>query len=282
MTLAKMAGAGFRYMKYYLRNDLGFGLVPAQGADGYGGVQIELAKALTFNVPDAQIISHLGDDVVAQVDQLPPTEGLSAEFRTGMTNLAVDADLSRTNTVQIGEMTFGGFLTDQQGKHPTVWALAYRQSVDMNLTSPTAGDRRWFAVIIKCIIQPKAGSMEEQSADENSYMVTPRVFNSYPWGVLFEKSTENFLTTQLLRFGSQHRPNIHYWEGDGVVTDFLFPTDLQAISVDRITTWHYVLSTGVVTDVTSTETMTTAGPNFTVAPAAGDFVISKYEIPDDA
>lgn len=280
-TTKQAAGAGFRHCRIYELDENGFGVVPATGATGYSGVWFSLAKALTITVPDPQIMQHIGDDRVGGVDLLPPTEALSAELRTGKSNLEVDAILSNINVVALGQMQVSGAGTSKQGTEPQICILAYRQAIDIDPASATKGARRWYWVIMsKALVFPRLGAMEEQAVDENTYTVQPMVFSKYPWGVQFEEATEGFTDAQLIRGISQYRPHLEFWEGDGVVVAFDFPTTLQAAATTRVKVFHYVDSTGVVTDVTATVTITTADITFGAAPAADDIVIAFYEIAD--
>lgn len=281
VTTKQAAGSGFRHCRIYELDGNGFGLVPATGADGYEGVWFSLAKALTITVPDPQIMQHVGDDRVGGVDLLPPTEAISAELRTGKTNLAVDAILSNINVVALGEMQVSGAGTSQQGTEPQICILAYRQAIDIDPESATKGARRWYWVLMtKALVFPRLAAMEEQAVDENTYTVQPMVFSKYPWGIAFELATEGFTDAQLIRGISQFRPHLEYWEGDAAVVAFDFKADLQAAESTRVKVYHYVALTGVTTDVTGTVTITTADITFGAAPAADDIVTAFYEIAD--
>lgn len=280
-TTKQAAGAGFRHCRIYELDANGFGVVPATGAVGYDGLWFSLAKALTITVPDPQIMQHVGDDRVGGVDLLPPTEALSAELRTGKSNLEIDAILSNINVVVLSEMQVTGAGTSQQGTEPQIGILAYRQAIDIDPASATKGARRWYWVLMtKALVFPRLAPMEEQAVDENTYTVQPMVFSKYPWGIAFELATEGFIDAQLIRGISQYRPQLSFWEGDGAVVAFTFDADLQAAAIDRVNVFHYVDATGITTDVTLTETITTADITFGVAPAVDDIVTAFYEIAD--
>lgn len=280
-TTKQAAGAGFRHCQLYEIDANGFGVVPATGAVGYDGLWFSLAKALTITIPDPQILQHTGDDRVGGVDLLPPTEAMSAELRTGKTNLEVDALLSNINVVALGEMQATGAGTDQQGMEPHVCILAYRQAIDIDPASATKGARRWIWVLMsQAIVFPKMGAMEEQAVDENTYTVQPMVFSQYPWGIEFGAATEGYEEAQLIRGIAQHRPHLAFWEGDAAVVAFTFATTKQAAATTRVKVFHYVALTGVTTDVTATVVVTTADITFTVAPAADDIVTAFYEMAD--
>jgi hypothetical protein len=279
----RASGAGFRHLRVYALNSDGFGVIPTPGAAGYNGLQVAVAKAMTLTVPDAQIISHTGDDRVSQIDLLPPTEGVAGEIRTGRTDLTLDALLSNTKVRTLASMQVGAMATDQQGMEPDFCVLAYRQAVDADLTSANKGQRNWVWVLLsKALIFSKWGAMEEGGADENTYTLQPRVFNKYPWGTAFTLTDDGYLETQLLRGVSRYRPHLAYWEGTGAVLEFNFSTGFQgpADIADRCKVYHWVALTGVVTDVTATVTIAADGITFLAAPADGDIVVAFYEIAD--
>jgi hypothetical protein len=284
-TTKQAAGAGFRELRVYELNQYGIPLsssMPASAADPYDGLDASIAKALTITVPDPQIIQHTGDDRVAAVDMLPPTEAITAEMRTGHTNLELDALLQNVNVVALGEMQMMGRGTDQQGLEPDLCILAYRQAVRTGAT--LAGARCYIqAMMPKAAVFPKAGPMEEQAVDENSYTVNPRICTEYPWGSAFVLGTEGYVSSQLLHGISDKRPHLCVFEGDAAEVNFDFSAAFQGAHVDKIKVYLWVLSTQITTDVTATVTaITTASIDFTApgAPLAGDIVIVSYEIAD--
>ena len=181
----------------------------------------------------------------------------------------------------MGEMQVTGVGTDQQGMEPHICVLAYRQAIDIDPESVTKGARRWYWVLMsKALVFARLAAMEEQAVDENTYTVQPMVVGAYPWGIAFEAATEGFEEAQLIRGISQHRPHLEFWEGDGVVLAFDFPTTLQAAAIARVKVFHFVDATGITTDVTATVTTTTADITFAAAPAVDDIVTAFYEIAD--
>jgi len=279
----RASGAGFRHLRVYSLDSNGFGVVPTPGAAGYDGLQVAVAKAMTLTIPDAQIISHTGDDRVSQIDLLPPTEGVAGEIRTGRTDLTLDALLSNTKVRALASMQAGAMATDQQGMEPDFCVLAYRQAVDADLTSANKGQRNWLWVLLsKALIFAKWGAMEEGGADENTYTLQPRVFSKYPWGIQFTLADDGYLETQVLRGISRYRPHLAYWEGTGAVVEFLFTTGFHgpADAEDRCKVYIWTIADGLVEDVTAAVTIADDGITFDVAPLAGDIVIALYEIAD--
>jgi hypothetical protein len=277
----KAAGAGFRHARIYQLDSNGLGLVPATyDADtAYDGVCIELPKALTLTVPDPQTIAHTGADRVAQVVLLPPTEAVTGELRAGHTDLEVEGIVGGTKVQELADFVVGGVGTDQQGKEPDVGVLGYRQAAVTDPSRADRGSKCWiFNMLPKATLFAKGGPAEEGGADENTFTVQPKVVSAFPWLIEFTCADNGFLEAQVLKGVSQYRPHLAYWKGDATETAFDFT--YTAAATTKVKVYHWVLSTGIVTDVTATVTITTADITFGTAPAAGDIVIAFYEMAD--
>ena len=277
MATTKIAtGAGFRHVQVLPLDANSLPLVGAAGSTGDIGKTASGAKTLTLNVPDAQTITHTGDDRVINIDMLPATEGVTAELTTGKTNLELDALLTNVEVFTLGEMQAMLHQTDQQGCEIQVCLLAYRAAQDADPSSATKGARRWVWVMMpSAIVFPKPASMEEGNPDENSYMVVPQTVTAWPWAIAFSDTTEGATEAQLARGISEGPPLLEAWEGDGTETEF----DLSetARSTDAVKVYHWVAATKTASDVTSSVTITTSSITFSTAPASGDKIIAFYE-----
>jgi hypothetical protein len=279
MVSPKTTGAGFRHTQVLaLDQTTGLPLASVAGATAYEGLQAELAKALTINVPDPQIIQHTGDDRVGQTDLLPPTEALSAELRTGKSNLTLDALLSNVNVFSIGDMQAMLLGTDQQGLEPLVCILAYRQALD------PSGARCWnWAMMPKARAFPKPASMEEGGVDENTYTIQPTVVTKWPWGLAFESATEGAVETQMARGVSRGRPKMEAWLIDATPTLVLTlggTARMNEAGTDyAIKVYLYAAATKTASDITATSTL--AADQITVVGAVeNDIVVAFYEQAD--
>ncbi len=276
MTTQIAAGAGFRHVQVLPLSANLLPLVGATGATGDIGKQASGAKAFTLNVPDAQIISHTGDDRVSGMDMLPATEGATAEIRTGKTNLELDALLSNVEAFALGEMSAMLHQTNQQGCEIQACVLAYRAAQDADPSSASKGARRWIWVMLpSALIFPKPGAMEEGGKDETAYTVVPSVVTAWPWQIAFSDATEGATEGQFARGISEGPPMLESWEGDGIVVAFDLAETARAITAAKV--FHWVALTGVASDVTAAVVITTADITFTVAPAADDIVTAFYE-----
>ena len=282
VTTKQAAGAGFRQLRVYTQNEYGIpwtSSFPGAASVAWDGVHASIAKALTITIPDPQILQHTGDDRVAAVDMLPPTEAVTAEMRTGHTNLELDALLQNVNVVALGEMQLMGRGTSQQGLEPDITILGYRQAVRTGAT--LAGQRCYIhALLPKAAVFPKAGAMEESGLDENTYTVNPRVCNNYPWGIAFAIGTEGYTEAQLLHGISDKRPHLAVWEGDNVETEFDFSAGYLPAAVAKVKAYLWDAGTQVATDITATATITTASITPVAKPDVGDLVLAWYEIAD--
>lgn len=275
----KGTAAGFRHARFYGVDIYGLPEDPAWGAadTAYNGMHLEGAKALTITVPDAQIITHTGDDGVLGTDMLPPNEAVTGEARTGMTNFDVDALFQNVNVIAHGEMEGIGMSTSQQGLEPDLVLLAYRQATKQG--GVQKGGRCWLQFLLPLVqVFTKTAGAEEGAADENTYTVQPRIVSAYPWGIAFTIGVEKFVTTPLIRYFSDFRPHLAVWKGDAAELIFDFTTGFIPATVPKVKVFHWVAATGVSTDVTATVTTTTTAITFAAAPAAGDKVVAHYEI----
>ncbi|MBN1261087.1 MAG: hypothetical protein JXB35_10440 [Anaerolineae bacterium] len=266
------SGAGFRRVQILLlESDKTLSPPSSGGATATEGYHLSGAKALTLNIPEPEKINHSGDDRVFAADVLPPREAVTAEIRTGKTNLTLDAVLSGVSVATIGEMKLMGRGTDQQGEEPQVCILAYRQALDTDPDSATFGARRWvFALIPSARIVPKGGTMEEGGADENAYAVSPTVVTAYPWGHAFTTADEGCTEAQIMWGISDNIPSIAVWEGDGTTTEFTMPSN--AASTDKMSVFDP--STGAEP---SGLTKAVGALTFSSAPADGAVIICFYE-----
>ena len=267
----KHSGVGFRHCQVLV---LGSDDYPAAtDTSAYEGQTISGAKALTINDPEPRRITHAGDDSIFAMDVLPPTEAMSGELRTGKVNDDVDAVLTDTNQVTIGEAKFFGIGTDKRGDEKQVTLLAYRQALDTDPDSGEYGSRRWqFRLFPKAILVPREGSYDE-NPEEMIYTVTPQFINEYPWGVSFTTSTEGFTRAQGLRGVSQYKPKIVAFNGSGSDTTFAFPSAKAAASTSKVKVWV----DGTLQEVTTDVTVNTTSLVFTTAPDADANIVAFYE-----
>jgi len=283
MTTQQVAGAGLRHVDLLAIDANGIPLASGTATNGYEGLHLALAKALTLTTPEANVVQMTGDDRVGGQIALGPTEMASFELRTGKDNLEADALLSDVSVVDIGDMKAILQETCKRGQEPEVCVLAYQQAVDTQKGSATRGSTHWIWYLFpraKLVQQPP--SREEGAQAETTYMGYPQVVESYPWAISFATGTEGAEEGQYIRGIAQNPVKIEAWLGDGLEVDFLW-TDTPAVDSagdPKCTVWHWVLSTETSSDVTSSVTLDTTDITFVTAPADGDIVIAFYELAD--
>lgn len=261
------SGVGFRHCQI-LRLDAYTNLYNS-GTQGYAGVTVSYARALTVNDPEPRQIVHVGDDRPFALDVLPPTEPMSGELRVAATNDNVDTVIQNVNDVTIGEAKMYPLGTDKRGSENQVAVLAYRQSLDVDPASSTYGKRLWQWRLFPCTyILPRENEWNE-NAEERSYSFRPGFVTKYPWGVSLSTSTEGCSQAQGFRGVSEYKPALAAFVTNGVTTSFTLPTNAQSTS--KIAAWT-INSTGGGT-VAAPDTKAVGSVAFTTAPTTGSLVL---------
>lgn len=260
----KRSAVGFRSATIFPLNTAG--LPAATGVTAYEGITATAAKTLTINDPEFRRIFNTGDDVVNQIDQLPPLEGATAELHLGLLNDTLEAALSGLKSFTIGETNmFLGGVTDLDGFEPQVGVLAYRQALD------DSGNRVWHGLIMPKAVAALRESGFDDNPEDRAYTLTPQLVTAHLWGVSFAAGTEGGLRSQFVRTVGRYKPKIVAFLGDGATTVFAFPAAYQAQATAKITVWK----DGVI--VSAGLTKATTGLTFSVAPASNALVVALYE-----
>ena len=258
-TSGKQLAVGLRYAVVIELNADGTpkgNVTPATGSDGlaYSG-----PKAFTLNVPEARKITHVGKDRPLAVDFLPPTEALDGELAVSGSETAIVALLGGILAAAVGEAKLVALANSQQGFEPQVGLLLYQQSLDVIL-----GTRRWRSFIFpsaRCIYMP-AGMSE--NAEDSRYKIAPAITTKQLWGTALSIANNGCLTMQGIEMMSEGRPNIAYWTGNGVETNFILPLDKPATSVAKMAIYvDGVLQVAQLSATLVTEFTFTAAPDNT-------------------
>ncbi len=262
----KRSGVGFRNCVVFPLNAAN--LPAATGTTAYEGFQAAGAKTLTINDPAYRVITHIGDDRAMQIDQLPATNGATAQLHLGRLDDDLEAAFSGLKAFVVGEMNMllAG-VTSQSGFEPTVGLLGYQQALDEN------GNRVWHSVMFpRCTVAKHESGFLDQPEDR-LYDVVPALATAHIWGTAFATATEGAIQAQIVRAISQYKPALVAFLGDGATTDFLFPASRQAAATGKIKVWKNgtVVSAGL--------TLLTSKVTFSVAPALNDLVVVLYETP---
>lgn len=266
MPTVKVAGAGARQSKFWPLDDDGY---PSES-----GVRLNFLKSASLTIPDVQPIVHTGDDRAFAQDFLPPTALPTGTLTTAASNLQADAQLSNTSVETLGDIAIQGMATDQQGNEIDVCLFLTRQALDTDPASPSYGSRRWLTYAMpKARIIPKGGSMEENSADPNSYNLIPTNSTRKPWGALFTDVTNGFTESSLLRMVSDNPLDMARGTGNG--TETVFQLDSAPISVAKT----HAFANGTPVTVSSVDTSAKTA-TLQSAPAHLSAIAILYETSD--
>lgn len=267
------SAAGLRRIQVFALDSSGYPDGDQSGADGYDGVNLEGARGLSLSIPAVQRIQHVGNDRLLAQDFLPPTEGASGTITTAKQNIGIDATLTGTLVETVGEISFGGLLTDKQGDEIDVCILASRQALDTTEGSQTL--RRWQTHVFPVArLIPRGGTAEQGGADENTYDVVMSVATAYPTGHTFTETDEGFTEAQYLRGSSENPVVMERWTGNNTLTTF----NLSWTPISTAKT--IVCEDGVEATVSSVDT---ANNTVTLSGASANaaVVVAIYETSDD-
>lgn len=230
------SGEGLRHVQVLALNS---DYRPAgSGTTAYEGVTVSGAVSETLEDPEPQQIVHRGDDGVFALAVLPPSEPIAGELTVSKVNDVVDAILTDTIAVTVGETVFFGVGTSNRGDENLVAVLAYQQTQDTDPSSATFGAPRWHSHLYpKTYLIPRESGMEQDTPTQRSYSIKPQFSTTYPWGLEFSTAVEGFCRAQLLRGISEYRPKIVAYAGDGSTKVFALPTASPAASTAKIKVW---------------------------------------------
>jgi hypothetical protein len=235
-------------------------------ATGYYGIKWEGYRAFQGNFPKARKLSFVAQDRVAQIDWLPPTEGMDATVQCSATDYALIAALGGQLVRTVGTAKMIQILTNKQGFEPTVAMQFIQQAEDLSL-----GIRRWQSYLLpasKAIFAPASmGDAEEML----TYDVAPSISRQNMFGTPLTEVADGTLSSQMGMLMTEGFPYVCVWRGDNSMKVFLFDPAIPALNA----TTAFIAVTKNGTAVT--ETQLTTGVTFASAPALGDIVIAVYE-----
>jgi hypothetical protein len=256
------SGAGLRKARVFALDANG---VPTQVIDVTG------VKAITLNVPENQIIVHVGDDQAFAQDFLPPNTLPSGSFTTAKANQTLDALLSNTLVDTIGETEMDGQFTDKAGYEIDAMMEYHRQALVTQPGDADFGSRRWQNFwVMRSRITPQGNSPDQGSDDVNNYQMVPTPAIETPWGVTFSEEDNGFGRAVRVRTTSEYPQMLDTFTGNNTVTDFV--VNYTPISVAKTKAWVNGVLTAVSSVTPSTKTVT-----FSPAPANVADVRILYE-----
>lgn len=254
----------YRAVVFPLNSD---GTLQATSTTVYEGLEIRGPRVFELTPAEPRLIVNPGSGRVMDTIYLPPNEASRAELRVGYNNQHVNAALSNTKVITVGEATMLPRVTDQQGAEPDVAILVSQIAKDSNKLS------RWHSYMIPRARAIPMDSPMNESALEVRYMITMNPSTVHIWNHTLTVLDEGCLEMAYADVMTEGKPNIVAWLADGTEDEFLFPVDKQAIDVAKIALFNY--ATGV--EVTAGITKATTGITYAAAPAADVLLVAKYE-----
>jgi len=239
-------------------------IAPAHTA--YEGIELLGLKTFEPTIPPVRNIVHSGNDRVMAFDFLPAIEGIGGTLSVAGRDFGLDAMIAAVKEVTLNETKYVAQGTDQQGAEPDVALFVFQQAKDASSRS-----RRYrFHIVPKCVISATPPGMNENPA-ETKYSLAINPTTQHLWGTALSIATDGCLEAGMIEGMSEGRPNLVAWLGDGVETEFLFPTSKPATVTTKI---HGVWVAGVI-DASVGKTVTGVTP--TTMPTAGQIVVALYE-----
>lgn len=230
----------------------------------YEGLEIVGIKSLALTDPEPRRIYHTGDDVVLEVDSLPPTEAITGTFTISGVDDDLDAMATPVNSVTENEVRLMLIGTEQRGNEEQVGVLIYRQSLD------ASGNRCWESRIFpKCLITPIANGMDE-NPETHTYSITPQFSDRHLWQSDFTTTTEGANKAQVVRMVTRYKPKVVKFNGNNTATTFTLPAAFPAVDTTHID----VFVEGVID---ATVTKATNSVQFTTAPTTNANIVVRYE-----
>jgi len=276
----RVSSGGLAHLRAFALDANGFPLASVAGATPYSGVQVEMARAFTPNIPDATVIEFAGDDRNQGKLVLPAQEGASFEFTTQKNNLTVDALFDGVLAYSKGDQQFMLRETEKRACMDVFCLLAYQQAVDNTPGSTKRGAIQWRSVLIpKARVVSYMGSMENGNPSESRYQSYPSVVSSYPWGVAFAVGTEGATEAAYIETIMNGRPWLDAWLINNTPTLTLTLGATARMLEDGLNydmhVYRWANATGVVTDITAASTLG-ASTITVVGPVADDLVFAWY------
>jgi hypothetical protein len=251
-------GAGLRGVYLYEIDPTTGYVKPGTMAAPYAGLHVQGARVVNINDPEPRKVTHVGEDRALGLTVLPATEFVSGELRTSKRNRTLDAILTGTAEITLGEMKLFGVGTDKRGYEPQVVLWAYSTTQDSDEASAASGTQLWDGLLMPKAMLVVREPNKDDNALEMAYSLNPYPVTRYPWGKAFAIATEKYLQAAALTSISAGKPRILSAVGDGTTAILAFPTGVVANSTAKISVFiNGVLTTTNLTAATDKITFTT-------------------------
>jgi|SRR5271157_3521028 len=263
-TNGRFTMVGSRYVAAFELNAAG---LPAATSPStvYTGQTVRGPNKFTVNAPTPRLINQIGEDRVMQIDYLPPNQALNAELDLTPMDFDFVAIASGVKKQNLAEASAIPIMTNLQGFEQQLALLCYQQALDLD-----SGARQWHSYLFPSarIIYLPPGFME--TPEVVKFHIAPAITSQHLWGAALTTLLDGALSMQGLQMDSEGIPDIFAWKADGIVKTFTFPTDRNALTVNKISVW-------VAGVLSAPDTVAVDSITYTVAPAANAIIVVKSE-----
>lgn len=235
----------------------------------YTGLEIYGIRSFELTYPEPRRIPHFNGDRVELVQQFPSLDASAGTIVVDGNDLNLASVLGNVKKSTTSGLEMMPFLSDMQGAEPNVGLLVYQAS------KRTTGVQGWhFQFIQSTSMIPRPGPYGDNNY-ESRYALAPNAVTAHLWGDPLTIAKDGAESAGVIDGFAPNPPRITTWIADGVEDIFAFkvgqePTD-TSYQVFKATA-------GVVVEVTSGITKSTANIDFAVAPADGVKIIVLHMI----
>lgn len=244
----------------------------------YEGIEFQGIKSSDWTIPEPRRISHNDATRNLATDFLPSLDPVTGEIRVATLDSEMASALLATKEFTVGEKKGMVWGTDKQGSEIDCALFIVQQVLDR-----TNRRRYWRNLIVgSARAIPLMASMNDNPS-EARFAVTSNPSSSHIWGEAYSVATEGCTEASFDDFMSEDVGKLVAWKGNGIVAEFLFPTNYQATTAAKCVVWvnGVEYTEGVDYDfATDGITFLDASPNGT--PASGEMVVAFYEYDPNA
>lgn len=254
----------FESWAFVLNSD---GSPKAVDTSAYEGYEIDGTRDFNLNPAAGTTVANVGNGRLRDTIYRAPRDPSTAELLIGYNSPAVKAALSGVKTYTVGELLGIARLTNVQGSEPDIAMIVSQRGHNGN------GLTRYRTIAIpKARVIPRDAALNDNASQE-SYQVTMSNSQNQIWGLPFSVATHGATEAAYEEFLSENPIHICAWLADGAETEFLLPTDKQAVSTAKLAIYNFTSGAVVTAGITKAVT----GVTFDYPPTDGDIIVAVYE-----
>jgi len=244
-------------------------LPKATSTSPYTGVEIYGIRGMTLTPTNVRKIAHNDGDKVGLVQILPSLDVPSGTITIDGADLNLQSILGSVKKRTVSGMEMMPTMTDQQGNEPEVGLLVYQAA---KKKTGTLGFNVKFVPSTQMV--PQDGSFGDNNY-ETTYQLAPSASPNHLFGLPFTSDADGALTAGCVNAFAPHVPRITAFRSDGAEDTFAFSPDFLPSDANYSV---FVGVDGVVTEITSGITKTTAHIVFDYTYSAGAVIIVPHMV----